>query len=869
MTALLLLLACAPKDPITTLDGPVEVRFDDLGVAHIQATTEDDLFFAQGYVTARDRLYHMDLLRRRACGRRAEILGEDFFAGDAQMRALDLWRWGQRAAEEMAVSDPALHDLLRAYAAGVNQYIQDATEGVNGQSLSPHFEALGYTPEPWRVADSLALGKLLTAGSSLRAEQEILTGLAQTLMSDAAFADLYRYAPLDPGYVVPGFYDSAASGPPASGDGRARLREALGEVPPGTLADAARALARSGKPVGGSNNFAVAASASASGHALLAGDTHQEVDHPAIWYLIHLDTLSAGGDIDAIGASLPGVPFVLFGHNDRVAWAPTVNFYDVADVYMEIPSGRHAVMFEGEEVALVEREETIYVRAPGGSVADAEPRSLTVREVPHHGPILPEEALDLPLPLTLSVRWTGYQPRSVARSFYEINKSGDYDAFRAAVDHYYTGGMHWLYADIEGRIGYTSYTEVPLREQVDPTAPPIGLLPGDGGYEWLPGDTAPYAMLEREQLPWTVDPAAGFLVSANNDPAGLTDDNDPYNDPVYLAGLFAIGARAYRPEVMLEGFIADGGVTLDQLIEVQQDTTSQLAVHLLPFLSEAAARRPDLVTDDMAQALEILEVWDRRCDVDAVGPTLFHAWLSALSRLALADEGGGLIGELILPELPYPVAQITSKTLVHWLEATAEDIDAFEAGELPWPTQTGRSLFDDPDTEAFETRDEVLLASLALAVEELDARYAALGASDMDGWTWGLSHTLSLDDAAEAWLPGASSETLPKAGGLYTVDVGNFTLIRDGALPEDFDIVDSPSNRFVFELDPDGIIGKGILPGGQSERPGDPHHIDQFERYTRGEYGVLRYDPDDIEASEEAKWTFEAGWPAKGGWSVE
>jgi acyl-homoserine lactone acylase PvdQ len=264
--------------------------------------------------------------------------------------------------------------------------------------------------------------------------------------------------------------------------------------------------------------------------------------------------------------------------------------------------------------------------------------------------------------------------------------------------------------------------------------------------------------------------------------------------------------------------------------------------------------------------MEQLSSWDLGCDVDAVAPTLFHAWLAVVVRDTLEDEQGGLIGDLLFEEMDYKLGLVAVKFLAHWLDATATDIDAIEAGTLPFPSATGRNYFDDARTEDhLETRDELLLGSLNLAMSELAPRMEALGQdpTDPQTWTWGTWHHLRLVDDADAVLPAASSASYPKGGGLYTVDVGDYTWLEAGALPERLEVSNAPSNRFLFHLKETGVEARFILPGGQSEHPGTAHHNDLLEEYIEGQTRVLPYTEAEIAAETEETWRLPAGWPER------
>lgn len=859
-----LLLACSPAPTaLAPLDGPIQVHVDAAGIAHIQAQSQRDAFFAQGWQSAHDRIFQMDLLRRRAWGRRAEVLGEAMFASDLQSRALGFGAWGEATLAALPSEDPELYEAMAAYTDGVNAWLLAASLGRDDQSLPPQFQALGYQPEPWRIEDSAAIEKLLSAGLSMRADQDITLGLLDLLLGRDLFEDIYHYAPFEADWVVPDFYEGldtsglysegarvASTASPASPMARPDLD--LSE--PQALA-LLRAVSEWNLRLGGSNNQAVAGSRTERGHALLASDSHQGLGHPSVYWMVHLQ----GGEMDVMGASFPGVPMVLFGTNGQIAWGPTTSIYDAADVWLEsyVGNSDDQVLFNGEAVDIERETVEILVRAEGGGVDEAVPVSVPLGRVPHHGPLFPTEALGLPVPLALSIRWNGFQARSIGRAFLDLARAQDVDQARDALGGYYSGGMHWLFADVDGRIGYESWSDLPIREQIDPENPPVTLLPGTGGYEWLPSDgsgSAPFQTIPRSLVPHRLDPVEGYLITANNDPVGQTGQNLPFDAPVYLSGIFDIGTRAARPRERIEQVLAERPMRFEDMVAVQLDTQSRLALKLLPFLFEAARRRPDLANPE---ALELLASWDLGCEVEQTGPTLFHAWLITTSRAMLADESS-LLADLMFDDTDATLGLVLSKFVLRWLEATAQDIDAIEAGELPFPSASGRNFFDDRGTPELETRDELLLGALSQALVELAGPVEAAGGDpdDLATWTWGLLHTIELVDPA---LPQASSARLPKPGGLYTVDVADFEWLADGLLPERFATTNAPSNRFVFELDPQGPRAWMTLAGGQAEHPDSPFHNSLLEGYLAGEYADVPFGAAEVEDQAVESFRLEAG----------
>ena len=311
------------RDP-GVLEGAVTVRIDDAGIAHVSASNASDMFWAQGYFTARDRLWQMDFLRRQARGELAEILGESYLDKDILMRGLHFGAWGDEAAEAIAATDPEISGFATAYAAGVNQYLEDATAGRFGLSLSPQIEALDYVPAPWTPGDSHAVEKLITGGLSMRPDVDLIIGLLHITFRDRFFTDVYRFQGLDTTSIVPDYYAGRRHAPPAEeGDGRQRIQDMLSNLGREDAVAIARLARKLRLGNGGSNSFVVAGTHTESGHTLIASDTHLDTEHPSAYYYMHLETTSEGGDFNAIGATFPGAPFILFGHTESTAWLPT------------------------------------------------------------------------------------------------------------------------------------------------------------------------------------------------------------------------------------------------------------------------------------------------------------------------------------------------------------------------------------------------------------------------------------------------------------------------------------------------------------------------------------------------------------------
>ncbi len=865
------------------LSGPVDVVRDEWGIPHIYGDTLGDVMFADGYVTASDRFIEMDLFRRAASGTLAEIGGDlsaDLIDRDVATRMHHQRTTAAAAWDQLKASqDP--DDLLAitalsSYAAGVNAYLTDLQN--HDASLPPAFLFAfdAQTSPPWTEVDSLVIGRLQAFELSFDGDEDIYhttirqAALAQFDQSNdpahkrraGIAADWDLYAPIDPTYIRPGFNDG--TGAPASAPiGTARvptlpldlLRQAGG-----TLAHVG--LAKRFHPSRGSNNWVVGPGLTASGHVLLANDTHLTLQDPPVFYLHHLVVRDPAAPLDVMGEAFPGIPGCILGHNDKAAWGATVNVDDVTDVYAEtiVPcdDGKSpCVMFQGKKVALVPRTETIKV-GRFGTISST--KTVTLWDVPHHGPIIPRLGPDhAPLPLgaqELSVRYTGYDVSQDVRAVLGMNRARSMSDVVAALDKDFKfGGQNWVIGDVDGHFGWTTIVRVPKRAA---GAKPWYVLPGDGSAEWT-GDLDPHL------LPHDYDPARGFVVTANNDPVGVTDGNDPLSGPVYLAARYIDpGARAGRITKLLKERMAAGKLTIDDLKAVQRDARSFLGALLAPTVADSvqallderktpgtnadltalAAKLDDAHAAALADAVSRLRAWsfDTPSATAAESPTpeeiadsaatsIFNAWLGRALGRALDDEAALLGGR------PGDGWRLFVKMML-----TPEKLATGVAKE------TGDSiLWDDLATpNSVESKRFVVAAAMIDALDYLGTRFSS---HDSSAWRWGEMHHLIAEgmlplDAAR--LPPSKDPAypngFPRHGDNHSVDAA-----FNGDSTTDFDYHEGPAIRFTVELDPaTGPRASNALPGGETFDPGSPHFRDQMERWRKNDPFELHYRIEDV-----------------------
>ncbi|HVX66657.1 MAG TPA: penicillin acylase family protein [Bryobacteraceae bacterium] len=531
------------------VDGRVSIARDSLGVPHISAVSVEDALFAQGFATAQDRLWQMDGLRRLAAGRLAEVLGQQFVEADREARR---FRIDRIAAAEVRAMQPADRALLAAYARGVNYFIE-----THRNRLPLEFNLLRYDPRPWRVEDSIAVW--------LHLYRELTSTLPDKLAKAAMLSGG------DPAKVAVLFPSLAG-----------------GETQPG------------------SNAWVISGAHTANGKPLLSNDPHLEYSNPGIWHMAHL---RAPG-LDVTGVALPGVPCIIIGHNQRIAWGVTNLGFDVQDLYLEqidLRTGRY--VFRGQtEQAQLEREAI--------PVKDSRPVEFA-QWVTRHGPVFVEQGR------ALAMRWAAADVEGFKFPLLDLDRARNWQEFTAALAGYPGPGQNFVYADVDGNIGYQATGRLPVRKY-EADVPVDG---SSGAAEWE-------GYIPFEQLPRTYNPASGMIASANQNPF-------PANYPYRVRGSFAAPYRVNRIVQLLR---ARGKWRAGEMLSIQTDVYSEFGRYLSRELV-AAYKRRGVRGPEVDQAVEALRTWDGRMEQGRAAPLIFTLAYQHL-RAAVADRaspGHGLL----------------------------------------------------------------------------------------------------------------------------------------------------------------------------------------------------------------------------------
>ncbi len=785
---------------VAELDGEVEVRRDAWGVPHIWASSDADLVRAQGYVHAQDRFWQMDFWRHISAGRTAELFGEDQLEADRFIRTLG---WRRAAERDWEVLSSSTQEALEHYAEGVNAYI----DGRSPTQLSFEYavlatQARGYEVEPWTPIDSLSWLQVMAWDLGGNRLGEIEQAVLSLEAADLPLADLYPPYPddrhpdiVEHGGVVDSEFRPDADLVAAATAGRAVTPLPAEALPPlrrvwDRMLDLGGILGPIGEGIG-SNSWAVAGARTASGLPLLANDPHLGPQMPSIWYEVGLHCVerTVACSLDVAGFSFAGVPGVVIGHNDRIAWGFTNLGPDVQDHYLERVEGdTYAVGTAMVPMDVIEEE----IRVAGGGSEVHRIRST------RNGPILSDvseslaELASATAPAgeeyAVSFRWSALdEPSRTADAILGFNRATDLASFREAARSFDVPAQNLLYADVDGHIAYQAPGRIPVRARKADIAQGVGPFPGwDDDYQWI-------GAIPFEQLPWVLDPPEGYIVTANQrviDPAG-------YPHLILDDSMWSMG---YRAQAIVERIEEAGdGLTVADMQAIQRDNRNLSARDLRPVVLAVD------VEGAGARVHGLIEAWeDVRQDADSVGAAAWNAFWRHLYDGLFVDQ---------LPEDRVPYAGSRSFEIVRLL---VDD-----------PTS---AWWDDTRTSAVEDRDALIASALAAAEAEL----VALLGEDESAWTWGDLHTLTARNQSFGLSGVGPLESIFNRGPIRTGG-GTSIVNATGWTPPSYEVDWVPSMRMVVDLaDLDATATMHLT--GQSGHAYHEHYDDMLEPWARGRF---------------------------------
>ncbi|BCL80355.1 peptidase S45 [Ktedonobacteria bacterium brp13] len=778
---------------ITALHAPVEIITDHYGVAHIYAQNEDDLFFGQGYIHAQERLWQLEINRRLGAGRLSEIVGPVALETDRFLRRLGMHR---AAKSEIGRLSEESHKILGAYTSGINTYIEQ-----HRKQLPVEFTILRFEPEPFRKEDVLQWGKVQGWSLSGNWETELIRARLVNKLGAA------RASELEPGYdsnhpliVPPGVSYQGIN---------------LGLVEQYQQLSTITGLST----MGGSNNWTIGGALTESGLPLLCNDPHLQQMVPSIWFECHL----VAGDLNVTGASFPGAPGVIIGHNQRIAWGVTNAVSDVQDLYIEKFHPEHPEQYEFKgqwETATIVREE---IQVKGQAIPAIEEVRVT-----RHGPIIthmpplslnqsngnpvtqePQEPAKLPLAL----HWTGLEQEQLIDSIRLLNKASNWEEFKTALHFWDVPPQNFVYADVDGNIGYIMAGAIPIRAQGQALLP----VPGwTGEFEWT-------GLIPFDKLPQTYNPEQQYIATANN---RVIDDSYPH----YITHEWSNGYRAQR----ISDLITSGKkLTRADMAAIQNDQYSiparDFVAHLLTCEASTPLKRA---------AQEIMQAWDYVLSIDSIAASIYTIFASKLERIVL-DAVIGDDEQLLASYLGKGITTVnalndyTSRFKPLLLRLLKEqDASWFANSAVPNGPNSWKAALN----SAFDA-----------TIDELSDR---LGNNILQ-WKYGAIHKLSYSHplgSVKALQASFNRGPFPIGGNSDTVNVA---LSAPGNLST---VIAVASYRQIIDLH-DLDASQSIHSPGQSGQPGSAHYDDLIPLWRTGHYHPMHFTRGAVEQAAEGKIT--------------
>ncbi|MFF4834658.1 penicillin acylase family protein [Streptomyces sp. NPDC001315] len=831
------------------LSGPVDVKRDGYGIPQIYASSDEDLFMAQGYVQAQDRFYEMDVRRHMTSGRLSEMFGKGQVENDEFLRTLG---WDRVAKQEYdSELSASTKRYLQAYAKGVNAYL----EGKDGKDISLEYAALGFTndykPQEWTPVDSVSWLKAMAWDLRGNMQDEIDRALMTSRLDPKQIADLYPDYPYDrnKAIVQEGQYDaltgtfeqgsgtSGAGGTSTSGTGTSSSASgtALQSQLSGLydlLDDLPTAVGVNGNGIG-SNSWVVSGEHTITGKPLLANDPHLSASLPSVWYQmgLHCRAVSSKCQYDVAGYTFAGMPGVVIGHNQDIAWGMTNSGVDVTDLYLEKLSGE-GYLYDGKVKPFKTREETIKVA--GGTA-----KKIVVRETRDGMPLLSDrddelvkvgkkatvdtEAPDRGDGYAIALKWTALDPGTSMDAVFAMDKAADWSDFRAAAEKFDVPSQNLTYAD-KTNIGYTLPGKIPTRAKGDDGSIPA---PGwDSTYKWT-------GYIDQDELPYEYNPKRGYIVTANQ--AVIDEDKYPYT----LTTDWGYGTRSQRITSLIKQKIDGGGkISTDDMRQMQLDNSSEIAKLVVPKLLKI-----DIDDPDVREAQKLLEGWDYTQDADSAAAAYFNSVWRNILKLAFGNKLPKELrvkGQCLLVDPVNTTGPADETAKVR--ECGQRDADQAQPdGGDRW-FEVVRKLMDDENSHwwttpksgtrpgATDNRDDLFRRALIDARWELTSK---LG-KDLDTWSWGRLHRLFLKNQTLGTEgPGILQYVLNR--GPWKLSGGEAAVNATGwNAAGGYGVVWVPSMRMVVNLD-DLDKSKWINLSGASGHAYSAHYTDQTDKWADGE----------------------------------
>ena len=707
---LFLTLSLPVKEGITHLKGlqqEVKIIYDNTGIPRIYAKSDNDAFFAVGYVHAQNRLWQMEMQRRLGHGRLSEVFGRSYLQTDKLMRTLGLHSVAKKNIQHL---DIVAKEGLQSYVDGVNAWI-------NKNAILPiEFYIFGVRPEAWKLEDSLLQAKLMAFNLDTNYRDELTFSLLSKIVGVSKAEELRSGYSLDNALVTE--IDKKMSVESISN--LLALNEKISS-----------SFRLAGKNAG-SNAWVVSGKHTKSGKPLLANDPHLKTQIPSAWFLAEIH----GDNLHVTGATVPGLPYVLIGHNEFISWGVTALKADVQDLYLERTHYLDENLYEvdGEWVKMHVQEQWINVRAdfPVFLNKPLAPVKWHVRST-RHGPLISDAIGKLETPMAL--KWTALEEDDTSYlGFLNINYATDWSSFKQSLKNYRAPGLNFVYADTMGNIGYIAGAYIPIRAKGDGSLPVSGW---NSEFEWQ-------GYIPQEELPQSFNPPSGYIVTANNKNHGI-------DYPHFISRDWAPGYRADRiVELLSEKISTEEKITIEDFVAIQGDLKNLQAQSIVSFFTNVPVN-----TQRQKQAVNYLKNWDLIAGENSIAASIYHMWLKYFSHSILEDK--------LQVELLHMNRTKEQESLVHFI--FPQFLEKLIKGNSDY-------WCDEIATDIVENCNHFALLSLDRALDDL----SIIAGSNMKKWQWGKLHNTHYPHSVFTkinLLDAVFDREIPSGGDAYTVNVAN------------------------------------------------------------------------------------------------
>ena len=730
----------------TGLNEEVTVYRDGRGMPHIYAKNEHDLYFAVGYIMAQERLWQMDLIRRATTGRLSEIFGDDYIQTDHFLRSLDMT---EKSKMVLSNQESEMTDCLQSYADGVNLYIKNA-----GKKLPPEFKILGYKPDEWKLEDIA----------------NIIGYMGWDLASGNLSTDIFIYNLLQKmgeekaAQLIPDWKAVTSTVFPDFKLEDERLKEAQSFI---YSLDKLKALGI--HSFSGSNNWAVSGTRSTTGKPLFSNDMHLGLNSPGIWMQMHQ---VIPGKLNVTGVVVPGEPFVVAGHNEKIAWGMTNLMVDDIDLFAEKinPANEDQYFFNGEWRNIMVREEII--KSKTGRV------DTLLLKFTHRGPVV--SGFRNVNDAVLTMRWSGYDFSDELKAVFRINHAANWEEFREGVKYFGSVSQNFAYADVNGNIGLVTGGGIPVRKGYGST-----IRSGETDeFDWK-------GYVPVDQLPYSYNPESGFISSANNK---TVSDDYPY----YISFRFYVPYRIDRIRQMI---LEKEKLGIDDFKRMVTDQHSAYAALLTPYILKLQNRVNEMSPLE-SQAFKELQDWDYNMSSNKISPTLFEFFSKSFAVNLLGDELSELFSKLPGSIKDYYIYRILKDGGDQWV--------------------------DDISTSAVESLDDIIFRSFREEIKTLSGSYG----DDISKWEWGKIHKIAL--VHPLGTVKILDRIFNFNSDLYEVGGSSHT-VCPYTYGEDFRVTDGASERHIYNT-ADWDESYTVIPTGASGIPASEFYLSQTKTYVEGKF---------------------------------